>query len=150
MQHHLREAKFLHFHFLPCVKTMHTVKSGRCSLLHKIIRIFHRSSNLFSTSSELVMEKTCDISEPNDGVDFSDRHASELHSDSKPFDQIQSLPKDPWYGQKYFECLVAHDLLLQTAAGEQISTISVSHHCFDTLPNIGCWKEPITDHMLCT
>ena len=118
---------------------MRTVKSGRCSFLNKILTIFRRSSDLFTTSSELVMEKNCDISEPNDSVDFGDRHASELHSeprstlsDSK---KIHSLPKDSWYGQKYFECLVAHDLLFQTAAGEQISTISVSHHCFDTLPN---------------
>ena len=114
---------------------MHTVKSGRCSLLHKIIRIFHRSSDLFTTSSELAMEKNCGVSEPNDGVDFSERHASELHSECKTFDQFHSLPKDSWYGQKYFECLVAHDLLFQTAAAEQVSSISVSHHCFDTLPN---------------
>jgi hypothetical protein len=115
---------------------MHTVKSGRCSLLHKIIRIFRRSSNLFTTTSELLaMEKNCDISEPNDGVDFSERHASELHSESKAFDHVHSLPKDSWYGQKYFECLVAHDLLFQSAAGEQIPAISVSHHCFDTPPN---------------
>jgi hypothetical protein len=109
---------------------MRTVKSGRCSFLHKILTIFRRSSNLFTTSSELVMEKDCDISGPNDGVDFTDKHASEL-----PSDTIHSLPKDYWYGQKYFECLVAHDLLFQTAPGEQITAINVSHRCFDTLPN---------------
>jgi hypothetical protein len=76
------------------------------------------------------MEKNCDISEPGDGVDFG-QHASELHSDSI----VYSLPKDSWYGEKYLECLVAHDLLLQTVPGEQISTISVSHRCFDTLPS---------------
>src|ERR1700722_9747651 len=107
---------------------MRTVKSGRCSFLHKILTIFRRSPDLFTTSSELVMEKNCDISEPNDGVDFTDKHASELHHDS----QVRNLPKDSWYGEKYFDCLVAHDLLFQTAPGEQVSTISVSHRCFDT------------------
>jgi hypothetical protein len=77
------------------------------------------------------MEKNCDISEPNDGVDFSDKHASELHPDC----QVRSLLKDSWYGQKYFDCLVAHDLLFQTAPEEQTSAIGVSHRCFDTLPN---------------
>jgi hypothetical protein len=114
---------------------MHKVKSGRCSFLQKVIRIFRRSSDLLTTSPELVMEKNGDISEPNDGVDFGDKHASELHSDSKIFGQVHTLPKDPWYGQKYFECLVAHDLLFQTAPGEQTSAISVSHRRFDILPN---------------
>lgn len=77
------------------------------------------------------MEKNCDISESNDSVDFSDKHVSELHSDSKPL----SLPKDSWFGQKHFECMIALDLLVQTAPGEEISAISVSHRCFGTLPN---------------
>lgn len=122
---------------------MRTVKSGGCSFLNKILTIFRRSSDLFTTSSELVMEKN---REPNDGVDFSENNASELHSDSKPL----GLPKDSWFGQKHFECTIAYDLFLQTAAGESTSAITVSHRCSIPFPMIGCWKEPITDYMLCT
>jgi hypothetical protein len=114
---------------------MRTVKRGRNSFLRKILTLFRRSSNLLATSSELVMEENRDISEPNDGIDFSERYASELPSDSEIFHQIQVLPKDSWYGQKYFECLIAHDLLLQTGPAEQVSAIGVSHRCFGVLPN---------------
>jgi hypothetical protein len=116
---------------------MRTAKRGRASLLRKIISILRRSSNSFITPPELVMERNRDVSEPNDVVDFGDRYASELPSpsNSETFHQTHSLPKDSWYGQKYFECLIAHDLLHQTASDEQISAISVSHHCFGTLSN---------------
>jgi len=80
------------------------------------------------------MEKNYDIPEPNDGVDFSERYASELPSHGEILHQIQVLPKDSWYGEKYFECLIAHDLLLQTAPAEQVSAISVRHRCFGVLP----------------
>jgi hypothetical protein len=81
------------------------------------------------------MENNRDISEPNEGVDFGDRYASELPSDGETYHQTHGLPKDSWYGHKYFECMIAHDLLHQTASDEKVSAISVSHRCFGTLSN---------------
>jgi hypothetical protein len=81
------------------------------------------------------MEQNHGISESDGGVDFGDRDASEQPSNGETFHQTHGLPKDSWYGQKYFECLIAHDLLLQTASDEQVSAISVSHRCFGTLSN---------------
>jgi hypothetical protein len=80
------------------------------------------------------MERNRDIPEQNEGVDFQDRYASELPSGSESFHQTHGLPKDSWYGERYFECLIAHDLLLQTAAEEQVSAIMVSHRYFGILP----------------
>lgn len=52
----------------------------------------------------------------------SSRSASVLPSAAR---LTESPPKDYWFGNKYFECVLAQDLLLLTAVQEPASAIDV-------------------------
>lgn len=61
-------------------------------------------------------------------LSFGDQ--ADSHSDTEPLFgsrgvSTDTVPKDYWFGKKYFECVLAQDILCSTPAEESASSVDV-------------------------
>jgi hypothetical protein len=63
---------------------------------------------------------------------FGDSDLESLSSDSGD-DGI--VPKDYWFGRKYFECVMAQDLLQQSTLHEGVASINVAFFPYSLCPS---------------
>lgn len=51
---------------------------------------------------------------------------SDMESSSSATGSDESAPKDYWFGRKYFECIVAQDVLQHSRLHETVAQVDVS------------------------
>jgi hypothetical protein len=79
----------------------------------------------------MIMEDDSDSSSYNDGLWIDDDERTDINLNANAHARptfpspADPVPKDYWFGQKYFECIVAQGLLRQTTLTEQPAAMDV-------------------------
>lgn len=80
--------------------------------------------NTYFITMSLLTESTSDApmsSSYNMGFDQSDMESSTSTASSD-----ESAPKDYWFGRKYFECIIAQDILQNSRLHDSVAHVDVS------------------------
>lgn len=67
-------------------------------------------------ASDVPMNSTCDM-----GVEQSDMESADSTASSD-----ESAPKDYWFGRKYFDCIMAQDVLQRSRLHDSVARVDVS------------------------